>query len=208
MGFMVEIARIDNHRKGVGALRVFDEKGAFQFGFLTCALGLREQHTLLDIGCGCLRGGKFFIPYLNAGNYFGIEPNTEFVDNGIRGELGDFHFRTKKPTFSADANFTLTTFGRQFDFLLAYSIFSHASPDMITRCCREAVAVMTKDSIFAATYIEGEESYTGTEWVGRQGARYRQEDLFALTESAGLHAESVSGWTHPGGQKWIVLKLP
>jgi len=49
---------------------------------------LRQHHKLLDIGCGSLRNARVLIPYLNIGNYYGIEPNYGLVNEGIANELG------------------------------------------------------------------------------------------------------------------------
>src|SRR5436190_2073521 len=79
-------------------------------------------------------------------------------------ELGLDFIAKKKPVFSNDDNFTLSAFGRKFDYLMAQSIFSHTSPAQTQRCLQEAAKVMHRGSLFAATYIRGPESYTGTAW--------------------------------------------
>ena len=50
---------------------MWDEIGRLQFEFLR-ARGLKADHWLLDIGCGCLRGGIHAIKYLKTGNYYGF----------------------------------------------------------------------------------------------------------------------------------------
>ncbi len=49
------------HRGLVGGL--WDELGKLQLDFLTES-GLKPSHKLLDIGCGCLRGGVHYVKYL------------------------------------------------------------------------------------------------------------------------------------------------
>ena len=120
------------HRAFVGPPDRYDLASAGQFSLLA-GLGLREEHTLLDIGCGSLRGGRLFLSYLKPGKYFGIEPQQWLIDQGSEVEVGRDLIRLKKPTFSNDTNFTLTTFGRKFDFMLAQSIFSHATQAQIMR---------------------------------------------------------------------------
>jgi len=58
----------------VGPDADYDLLRALQFRLL-CALGLREHHSVLDVGCGSLRAGRLPITYLAPGRYFGIEPN-------------------------------------------------------------------------------------------------------------------------------------
>src|SRR5271169_3068223 len=76
-----------HYRAYVGPPEDYDLISAMTFNLLT-SLGLRQNHALLDIGCGSLRCGRLFIPYLNAGNYTGIEPNQWLIDEGIRREVG------------------------------------------------------------------------------------------------------------------------
>jgi hypothetical protein len=40
--------------------------------------GLRPEHRLCDFGCGAIRFGAWAIPYLDAGNYFGIDSHSHF----------------------------------------------------------------------------------------------------------------------------------
>ena len=67
------------YRAFVGPPEDYDLISAMVFNLLTC-LGLRQHHKVLDIGCGSLRCGRLLIPYLNKGNYFGVEPNKWLVD--------------------------------------------------------------------------------------------------------------------------------
>ncbi len=62
------------YRAYVGPPEDYDLIAAMTFNLLT-TLGLRQHHSLLDIGCGSLRIGRLVIPYLNRGKYFGVEPN-------------------------------------------------------------------------------------------------------------------------------------
>jgi hypothetical protein len=184
----------------------YDIGAAMQFSLLT-ALGLREDHSLLDIGCGSLRAGRLFIVYLRPGRYFGIEPERWLVEEGIRQELGQEVLAVKRPTFSYDRDFTLSAFGRRFDFLLAQSVFSHAAPRQVRRCLAEARAVMTPTAIFVATYWRGRESYTGEEWVYPGRVRYTAGDMAALAQQQGLASQTLD-WAHPSGQTWIAITHP
>jgi len=86
------------YRAYVGPPEDYDLVAAMAFNLLT-TLGLRQHHSLLDIGCGSLRIGRLLIPYLNRGNYFGVEPNKWLVDEGISRELGETLVQIKRPTF-------------------------------------------------------------------------------------------------------------
>lgn len=194
------------HRKFVGPPEKYDLASAGQFSLLT-ALGLREENTLLDIGCGSLRGGRLFITYLKPGKYFGIEPEQWLVDQGVETEVGRDLVALKQPTFSNDSNFTLSSFGRKFDFMLAQSIFSHASQAQIRRCLSEAKKVLESNGIFAATFFPGETNYEGEEWVYPGCVYYTLEYFTKLAAEEGLACKPLN-WTHTNQQKWVALTHP
>jgi hypothetical protein len=101
----------------------------------------------------------------------------------------------------------LSAFDQHFDFILANSIFSHASQAQITRCLAEAQKVMRPTTIVAATFLEGEDNYTGEDWVYPGVVTYTQRHMVRLAEEQGLSCEPID-WPHPGHQRWIVLAHP
>lgn len=123
----IRARKLRNYR-AVGSIESYDLASSMQFNLLTF-LGLRERHFLLDIGCGSLRAGKLFIPYLLPEHYFGIEPDQWLIEEGTRNELGETIMSVKKPVFNNDDSFTLSIFNRKFDFLLAHAIFIHTSQE-------------------------------------------------------------------------------
>jgi len=195
-----------HYRAFVGPLEKYDLVCAMQFNLLTF-LGLREHHYLLDLGCGSLRGGKIFIPYLLPGRYYGIEPEQWLIEEGFKKELGEEIIHIKRPIFRNDNNFTLSIFNRKFDFILAHSIFSHASQQQIRRCLSEANKVMMPTSIFIATFIKGEKNYTGNKWVYPNCVTYKMEYMTSLIEDQGLICKPID-WPHPNQQTWIVIGYP
>lgn len=72
------------HREYVGGL--WHAIGARQFRFMVDE-GLEPHHVLLDVACGSLRAGVRFIPYLQPGNYLGIEIRRELIEAGSRAKL-------------------------------------------------------------------------------------------------------------------------
>jgi len=195
-----------HYRAFVGPADKYDLASAMEFNLLTF-LGLREHHSLLDIGCGSLRGGKLFIPYLLPGQYCGIEPEQWLIEEGIKNEVGEDLITIKRPVFSNDSNFTLSIFNRKFDFILAQSIFSHAPQLHIKRCLSEAKKVMTPTSIFAATFFEGEPNYAGNEWVYPGCVTYTLEHMTSLIREQGLTCQPID-WPHLYLQTWIAIVNP
>jgi hypothetical protein len=192
-----------NHRAWVGPAHRFDTIAAQQFNLLTLA-GLRENNTLLDIGCGSLRAGRLFLSYLQPGNYFGLEPEKWVLEEGIREMLGQEFIALRRPTFSHDHNFTLTELGGQFDFLLAQSIFSHTSQEQLHRCFAQAREVVGPHSKFFATFIPGEVDYDGDEWVYPGCVNFRRQTMRRIAGEHGFTMK-VLGWPHPA-QTWALFR--
>jgi len=195
-----------HYRAFVGPPEKYDLVAAMQFNLLT-ALGLREHHYLLDIGCGSLRAGRLFIPYLLPDRYCGIEPEQWLIEEGIEREVGQDLIKIKRPSFSNDPDFSLSSFDRTFDFLLAQSIFSHTSAKQMARCLSEARSVMNVTSIFAATFMHGLQNYGGDEWFYPGCATYTLAYIKSVAEQKGL-ACTPTQWPHPNNQTWILITDP
>jgi hypothetical protein len=195
-----------HYRAYVGPPQHYDLVSAMQFNLLTF-LGLRERHFLLDVGCGSLRGGKLFIPYLLPGRYYGIEPEQWLIEEGMKNELGEDLWRIKQPVISNDSDFNLSAFDCKFDFILAQSIFSHASRQQIGKCLSEATRVMKPTCILAATFVEGEEDYSGDEWVYPGCVTYSLEFMTGLAKERGLVCRAID-WPHPSQQTWVLMAYP
>jgi hypothetical protein len=191
------------YREYVGPAENYDIAAAMQFNLLTF-LGLRDNHYLLDVGCGSLRAGRLFIPYLQPSRYFGMEPEQWLIDEGIQKEIGQDLIRIKQPKFSNDPDFTLTVFRQQFDFILAQSIFSHTSQTQMKRCLSEAKKSMQPSAMFAATYFKGDANYTGEEWVYPGHTSFRPDIMDRMAEELGLVCKHLD-WPHPHGQSWVVF---
>ena len=189
------------YRAYVGPTEYYDVFSAIQFNLLT-ALGLRDYHYLLDIGCGSLRAGRLFIPYLQPGRYFGIEPVEALVKEGISNELGEQIIDVKRPQFDSNEKFMLSVFDRRFDFLVAQSIFSHTSQDQMRQCFAELRKAMKPTGVLAATFFEGEDNYQGNSWVVK--ALYSMEFFRGLVEEQGLECTAID-WPHPDTQRWVLI---
>jgi len=190
------------YKSYVGPPEDFELIGKTQFDHLK-HWGLSANHYLLDIGCGCLRGGQFAIRILEPGHYYGLDPNQWLIDEGIKHELGTQLFELKRPVFSNDTEFTLSVFGRKFDYLMAQSIFSHTSQAQMREIISEAAKVMHEKSIFLATYRLGETDYPGTEWSYPEGIKFTFERVRASAEEAQLECAPVD-WFHTR-QQWLVF---
>jgi len=191
-----------NYRSAVGPPEWYDLIGALQFRVLT-DLGLRDTHYLLDVGCGSLRGGRLFIPYLLPGRYCGVEPQRHLVDAGMDQELGRDILEIKRPAFLFFDDFQLTQFGIRFDYILAHSIFTHAAQRQIGKCLAEARQCIVDDGLFVGTWFEGE-SYAGDTWAP-EGIAYTEYWMEKVANEHGWSFE-VLDYDHPSGQSWFLMR--
>src|SRR5437763_4472250 len=166
-----------HYRAYVGPPEDYDLIAAMTFNLLT-TLGLRQRHSLLDVGCGSIRVGRLLIPYLNRGKYFGVEPNEWLVTEGIRRELGQTLVQIKQPTFFfSDSPDTTGQAKIAFDFALAQSIFSHCGLDLIKRWLSAISRSLAANGALVATFLIGDEHSTQTGWIYPQCVNYRPATL-------------------------------
>lgn len=203
----------DHYRAYVGPPQQYDFMGATQFRLLT-GLGLREDHSVVDIGCGSLRAGRYLIQYLLPGRYTGVEPNSWLWQQAIEREIGADLARIKQPRLLAEDDFRLSGIAEgSVDFAVAQSIYSHTGSDVLTTSLA-AVArrlapsgqflftVVTPDSPAAAGKPDGQQS---TGWIYPGCVVFTVDDIIALCARFGLHAQRLD-WFHPR-QTWFRATL-
>lgn len=191
------------YRAYVGPPEDYDLIAAMAFNLLS-TLGLRQHHSLLDVGCGSLRIGRLLIPYLNAGKYFGVEPNKWLVDEGIRRELGETLVQIKRPTFFfSDSPDTIAQAKTAFDFALAQSIFSHCGLDLIKAWLSAISRSLAQDGALVATFLIGEEDSVRTGWIYPDCVNYRPATLERVAAALNLRFE-ILDWKHPR-QTWALF---
>ena len=191
-----------DYRAYVGPPARYDLIAAMTFNLLT-TFGLREHHKVLDIGCGSLRIGRLLIPYLNPGNYTGIEPRQWLVKAGIANEIGKGMVNIKNPRFLFAEDAKALPQDDDYDFAFAQSIFSHCGVDLITQWLDDVYRHLKADGVFLATFLTADMDSTVSGWVYPTNVFYRSETIKTLAENAGLHFE-VLDWTHPA-QEWALF---
>jgi SAM-dependent methyltransferase len=195
-----------HYRAYVGPPEDYDLIAAMTFNLLT-TLGLRQHHSLLDVGCGSLRIGRLLIPYLNRGKYFGVEPNEWLVEEGIKRELGEALLEIKRPTFFfSDSPESISQAKISFDFALAQSIFSHCGLDLIKNWLCAISRSIAEDGALVATFLSGEEDAPIKGWVYPECVIYRPTTIRQAAAEAGLRFE-VLDWKHPR-QTWALFAAP
>ena len=185
----------DHYRAYVGPPRDYDYVSAMVFNLLTC-LGLRQDHTVLDIGCGSLRCGRILIPYLNKGNYFGVEPNKWLVDEGVKNEIGGDLVRIKSPNFSYSDSLDEFDNETKFDFVFAQSIFSHCGKDLISGWFKQVDSKVKEEGMFLFTFLVSEEDYQEAGWVYPACVNYKATSIEEIANQFGFNF-SLLNWYHP-----------
>ena len=192
----------DSHyRAYVGPPEDYDLIAAMTFNLLT-TLGLRQHHSLLDVGCGSLRIGRVLIPYLNHGKYFGVEPNEWLVREGIKRELGEALLEIKRPTFFfSDSPDAIAQANTSFDFVLAQSIFSHCGLDLI----KNWISAISRSLAQNGALIAKKDS-PKMGWIYPDCVNYRPATLKQAAADANLRFQ-ILDWKHPR-QTWVLFATP
>jgi hypothetical protein len=94
--------------------------GRYLFDFV-CDAGLRPEHRLLDFGCGALRLGIWVIPYLETGNYFGVDSHLLSLEAAATYEIPLHRLEQKRPRLLWNDDFALSHFGTDFDYIVDFS---------------------------------------------------------------------------------------
>ena len=194
----------DHHyRAYVGPPVVYDLVANLTTSLLMC-LGLREQHDVLDLGCGSLRIGRLLIPYLARGRYTGLEPNSWLIEEGIRENVGSDLIALRQPTFVTNDDFDISSGGRSYDFVLAQSIFSHTQTSLLRMALAQVALGLRERGALVATYVGGSSDTQGDgdQWLYPAVARHTWRTMEAALSNAGLFGAPLD-WPHPF-QKWFI----
>jgi SAM-dependent methyltransferase len=94
--------------------------GRYTFEFVVDA-GLLPQHRLLDFGCGALRLGNWVIPYLEPGNYFGVDNHLGSLEAATTYEIPLHGLEGRRPRILWSDDFAFSHFGTRFDYIVDFS---------------------------------------------------------------------------------------
>lgn len=166
--------------------------------------GLMPDHKFLDIGAGCLRIGWWVLQYIEPRNYHAIETVKNRLDTGADILGVDIH-----RYYNSDWEFPDV----KFDFVLARSIWSHASKPMISKMLSEFAENSSPDGRFLTSFIAApteRDDYKGTEWVGKVektdaggGVRHSLDWIVDECSKNRLGVRSVGNLY---GQTWLLIE--
>ena len=182
----------------------WEQMGRHQFDFLV-EQGLEPHYSMLDIGCGQLRGGRFFIEYLEPGRYTGIDISPKSIEF-CRTYVEELGLASKRPRLlvNEEKHLRFTELaGTRFDFLLAQSVFSHLPGDLIEECFANLHKVMHGDSRFYFTYVNS----AAPEQINVKSFSFPYTFFAELADRHGFALENLSAqYRHPGGQDMLCAR--
>ncbi|MGA0530540.1 hypothetical protein [Hansschlegelia sp. KR7-227] len=188
------------HRNFVGGETVWDEISSLQFEFLR-SQGLKPSHVLADIACGSLRAGIRLIPYLDAGNYIGIDKHIELIIYGVASELGLETFSAKRPQFLVSSDFDFSGFRKAPQFAIAQSLFTHLTGADIIACLAKFRPQAADGCRFFATFHHAptrrQNPAHSHSW---EQFYYVPDEMAEFGKAAGWSSHYIGQWNHPRRQ--------
>jgi len=192
------------HRRYVGGH--WNRIGQLQLNFLI-QQGLKPQHTLLDIACGSLRLGRKAIPYLEVGNYIGIDKEQALLDAGLHHEIPAALVEARRPLLIQASDFGFERIGRRVDMAIANSLFTHLPPDLILLCLQRLRPWLAPGACLYATFFESTSEQCHPKDPHDHGYfAYTRAQMLDLGNQAGLNPYYIGDWGHPRGQRMVAFK--
>ncbi|MBL1216991.1 MAG: class I SAM-dependent methyltransferase [Planctomycetes bacterium] len=192
----------EDPHEAVGGM--WEEIGQLQFDFLVNE-GLQSHHTMLDLGCGTLRGGRHFIGHLNPGNYHGMDISPKALEFArLLVEVEGLTDKSPHLVLSEDQNLQFNEFADQtFDFILAQSVFTHLKPEHIEECFAHIGRIMHEGSAFYFTFFQGDKH----EQTSVKDFRYEPSFFEELAAKYNFDFEDCSErYVHPRSQVMVKVK--
>jgi len=137
------------HRAYIGG--DYERDGNHQFAYCM-DMGLKPSDVFADIGCGALRLGRKLMPYLEEGNYIGIDREQLLIDLALKHEIDPALVAQKKPHFIVTDCFEFDKLPKKPTFCVAFSLFTHLAPSDIQLCLKNLRPQVDPGAVFYATF--------------------------------------------------------
>ncbi|WP_309396695.1 class I SAM-dependent methyltransferase [Cerasicoccus maritimus] len=119
---------LESYKKYLGGgADMWDLRGKFQLDLLR-ELGLTHASRLVDIGCGPIRAGRYFIDFLDEGSYCGFDYNVSFID-AARKIVIEEGLSPKGPVLEMIDDFNIDSLNLKNwgEFGIAFSVLNHCN---------------------------------------------------------------------------------
>jgi cyclopropane fatty-acyl-phospholipid synthase-like methyltransferase len=154
-----------------------------------------------------------FVPFLEKRHYCGVDLNASLLEAGQRELLATAANIDKQPDLRLTDQFDLAQFGVQFDYALAFSLFTHLYANHIGRCLVEVKKVLGPEGKFFATFFMAPTPRHLEPIVHQPGEcvtyfdhdpfHYSFAEMEMLAQFAGLSVQLVGEWRHPRDQQML-----
>lgn len=164
-----QLARGKPHATLGGKLKKgeFGQSGQSMFQRLV-NLGLREDHVLVDYGCGTLRVGVHAIKYLGQGAYWGLDIAEFLLEEG-RALIGKDLIGQKRPNLRVISPESVEEAAvARADFLLSSAVIIHVHPDELAEYVSNVMRIIGHNgqAILTAKCAREETlQYAGRSWA-------------------------------------------
>lgn len=171
------------------------------------AAGMRRSSKVLDVGCGVLRVGYWLVRLLEPDCYYGLDVNPKWIEAGLKHAIGEKLAKAKRPRFDHNEAFDFSVFGVKFDYVIARSMFTHASPEQVGQAFDSFRDNSPDTGVMLVSYAPLKKDEAGEkvvdvnkfgEWSWR---RYGKTYLKQLAQERGLFAGSFGKPFN--GQVWL-----
>lgn len=178
--------------------------------------GLKQDHVFGEIGCGALHLAKPLVPWLDRGNYCGMDPASWLRAAACDHDgLLETSLVARDATFSDADDFCLRdAFARKFDVIFAHSVLSHASHRQLLDCMIEIEEALAEGGVAIVTLNLARE-YAPTisdEWQYPTGCTVSRDEVSNAIGIAGLNGvtdevarAAYMSWCPNETHDWLVL---
>ena len=194
--------RIEHHGPGEAVGGFGQGVGQLQYEFLV-ARGLEPEHRLLDIGCGTLRGGQYYIDHLDVGNYVGMDISERAIEEG-KARIPEL-VETKRPDFHVNDDLRFEEIDEPVDYAIAQSVFSHLRRKQIVECFEYIPRAIGDGGVLFATYYDARYK----EMRSPKDFAYTPDQLRSFASRSDLEIEFIdpTEYPHPDGQRMMGVRV-
>ena len=149
------------------------ERGQTQFDFLK-SNGLLPTHRFLDYGCALMATAFHVVPYLQRGNYVGVDVARKAAQRGVRRMSGTGIDRSAYHLLAATSPELHELDGFTFDVIFSFSVLQYLDARDFSIVTARFASLLTGGGICYLTYSEPAEQ----EALSRKGMRYYGLDAY------------------------------
>ncbi len=187
--------KLTGYQAAIGGGDNWESHGDLQRDFLFCQ-GLKPEHKLLEIGCGTGRLARKIAPWLDVGNYHGLDISLAALKVAKDLAISE-GWESRRPMFHISDSPGPAWPRGPFDYLWAFSVFIHLPQDIMESVMRSAAKVMHDKSRFYWAYVPEPKAWRS----GVKQFRHTLGNYVQAATQAGLTFDDVPNWIEQAGYK-------